>query len=80
VHCARRPVGGFRDRRLNCQIEYHLLASMPRPNLCQAQLLVHTFCTRHAITYSHCGPLSSCAHVLRRLHAVGTPLLSPAHG
>lgn len=59
---------------LNYQIEHHLFPSMPRPNLRRAQTLVHEFCTRHGISYTQCGLLTSYAWVLRHLHAVGAPL------
>jgi fatty acid desaturase len=65
---------------LNYQIEHHLFPSMPRPNLRHAQQLVHTFCTERAITYSQCRLLSSYAHVLRHLHAVGAPLRTTTPG
>jgi fatty acid desaturase len=65
---------------LNYQIEHHLFPSMPRPNLRRAQVLVHTFCTHHEITYSQSGALRSYAQVLRHLHAVGAPLRAARPG
>lgn len=63
---------------LNYQIEHHLFPSMPRPNLRHAQPLVHEFCIRRGIPYSHCGILTSYAQVLRHLHAVGATLRQPS--
>lgn len=63
---------------LNYQIEHHLFPSMPRPNLCHAQRLVHQFCTSRGVSYTQCGLFRSYALVLRHLHTVGAPLRHPS--
>lgn len=59
---------------LNYQIEHHLFARMPRPNLRRAQPLVAAFCARQDITYTQTGLVDSYAQTLRHLHAASAPL------
>ncbi|MGO4647573.1 fatty acid desaturase [Nocardia sp. 2YAB30] len=56
---------------LNYQIEHHLFPSMPRPNLRRAQPLVAKFCTDLGLPYCETGLITSYAHALRHLDAVG---------
>jgi fatty acid desaturase len=63
---------------LNYQIEHHLFARMPRPNLRRAQPLVAAFCARQDIAYTETGLLDSYGQTLRHLHAAGAPLRAQA--
>jgi fatty acid desaturase len=58
---------------LNHQIEHHLFARMPRPNLRRAKPLVAAFCARQGISYTETGLLDSYAQTLRHLQASGAP-------
>ena len=58
---------------LNYQIEHHLFARMPRPNLRHAQPLVAAFCARQGISYAETGLLDSYAQTLRHLQASAAP-------
>ena len=53
---------------LNYQIEHHLFARMPRPDLRRAQPLLAAFCACQDITYIQTGLLDSYAQTLRHLH------------
>ncbi|MGH3516307.1 MAG: fatty acid desaturase family protein [Haloechinothrix sp.] len=68
------PIADFLLGGLNYQIEHHLFPNMPRPNLRQAQILVHEFCTQHKIPYCQTGALRSYLAVLRHLHEASSPL------
>jgi len=59
---------------LNYQIEHHLFARMPRPNLRRAQPLVAAFCARQDISYTETGFVDSYAQTLRHLHTTSAPL------
>jgi fatty acid desaturase len=58
---------------LNYQIEHHLFARMPRPNLRHAQPLVAAFCARQGISYAETGLFDSYAQTLRHLQASAAP-------
>jgi fatty acid desaturase len=58
---------------LNYQIEHHLFARMPRPNLRHAQPLVAAFCARQGISYAETGLLDSYAQTLRHLQESAAP-------
>jgi fatty acid desaturase len=59
---------------LNHQIEHHLFARMPRPNLRRAKPLVAAFCARQGISYTETGLLDSYAQTLRHLQETGAPV------
>ncbi len=56
---------------LNYQIEHHLFPSMPRPNLREAQRLVHEFCREIGLPYTETSLVDSYAQTVRYLNAVG---------
>lgn len=59
---------------LNHQIEHHLFARMPRPNLRRAKPLVAAFCARQGISYTETGLFDSYAQTLRHLQETGAPV------
>jgi len=63
---------------LNYQIEHHLFARMPRPNLRRAQPLVAAFCARQGISYAETGLVDSYVQTVRHLRDVGVGPV-PAH-
>jgi fatty acid desaturase len=58
---------------LNYQIEHHLFASMPRPNLARAQCLVRAFCIESGLGYCEDTLVATFRQVLRQLQANAVP-------
>lgn len=62
---------------LNFQIEHHLFPNMPRPNLRQAQPLVHKLCRSHGVPYTQQSLPASYGVVVRYLNNVGLVARDP---
>lgn len=59
---------------LGHQIEHHLFASMPTPNLRRARPIVRAYCAEHGVPYTETGLIDSYVQALRHLHRVGAAL------
>ncbi|HET9920733.1 MAG TPA: fatty acid desaturase [Ktedonobacteraceae bacterium] len=68
------PVTDFWYGGLNYQIEHHLMPTIPRNKLREAQQVVKAFCEEHGIPYHETGFRQSYREIFQHLYQVSTPL------
>jgi fatty acid desaturase len=68
------PFTDFWYGGLNYQIEHHLLPTIPRNKLREAQQIVKSFCQEHDIPYHETGFFQSYREIFQHLNQVSAPL------